>query len=89
MFWLCYGDYRGKKELKIFLRYVNARAEQRSREETYRIFLTESLRMLPQGKWFTKSYIESLKPEKVETRTGKEVADEAAKKIGFNIDWGR
>ena len=72
------------------MRYVNARAEQQNRDEAYRIFVTESLRMLPQGKGFTKSYIELLKPEKIiETRTGKEVAEQIAETIGFKIDWGR
>lgn len=75
--------------MEIFLRYVKARAEQISREEAYRIFVTESLRFAPQGKILNKSYVELLKPQKVETRTGKEVADEVAEKLCTKIDWGR
>ena len=75
--------------MEIFLRYVKARAEQLSREETYRIFVTESLRYAPQDKFINKSYVELLKPQKIETRTGKEVADEVAEKLGTKIDWGR
>lgn len=71
------------------MRYVNARADEQSREETYRIFVTESLRMLPQQKYIGKSYIELLKPVKVETRTGEQVADEVAKKFNTFVDWGR
>lgn len=89
LFWLCYGDYRGTKKLKQFLRYVKARAEHQNREEAYRIFVTESLKGLPQGKWFTVPYTEIIQPKKIETKTGKEVADEVAEKIGFKIDWGR
>lgn len=71
------------------MRYVNARADEQNREETYRLFVTESLRMLPQQKYFGKSYIEFLKPAKVETRTGEQVADEAAKNLNTFVDWGR
>lgn len=71
------------------MRYVNARADEQSREETYRLFVTESLRMLPQQKYIEKSYIELLKPVKVETRTGEQVADEVAKKFNTFVDWGR
>lgn len=71
------------------MRYVKARAEQISREEAYRIFVTESLRIIPQQRWFTKSYLELLKPQQIETRSGKEVAEEVAEKLGFKIDWGR
>lgn len=71
------------------MRYVNARADEQSREETYRIFVTESLRMLPQQKYIGKSYIELLKPVKVETRTGEQVADEVAKNLNTFVDWGR
>lgn len=71
------------------MRYVNARAGEQNREETYRFFVTESLRMLPQNKYIGKSYIELLKPVKVETRTGEQVADEVAKKFNTFVDWGR
>jgi hypothetical protein len=71
------------------MRYVNARADEQSREETYRIFVTESLRMLPQQKYIGKSYIELLKPVKVETRTGEQVADDVAKNLNTFVDWGR
>lgn len=71
------------------MRYVNARADEQNREETYRLFVTESLRMLPQQKYIGKSYIELLKPVKVETRTGEQVADEVAKNLNTFVDWGR
>lgn len=68
---------------------MKARAEQISREETYRFFVTESLRFAPQGKVINKSYFELLKPQKAETMTGKEVSEKVAEKLGTKIDWGR
>lgn len=73
----------------MYMRYVNARADEQSREETYRLFVTESLRMLPQQKYIGKSYTELLKPAKVETKTGEQVADEVAKSLNTFVDWGR
>lgn len=68
---------------------MEARINEYNREETYRIFVTESLRFAPQDKVLNKSYLELLKPQKIETRSGKEVADEVAEKLGTKIDWGR
>lgn len=77
------------QDLDIFLRYVKSKAEQIKREEVYRIMMTESLRILPEGKHITKPYLELLKPQEVDTRTGEQVAEEAAKKMGTKVDWGR
>ena len=75
--------------LKPFMKYVSSRAEQIRREELYRIMMTESLRILPEGKHITKPYLELLKPQKIDTRTGEQVAEEVAKKMGTKVDWGR
>ena len=77
------------QDLDIFLRYVKSKAEQIKREEVYRLMMTESLRILPEGKCITKPYLELLKPQEVDTRTGEQVAEEVAKKMGTKVDWGR
>jgi hypothetical protein len=51
--------------------------------------VTESLRLAPQGKVINKPYFELLKPHKAETRTGKDISEEVAEKLGTKIDWGR
>ena len=68
---------------------MEARINEYNREETYRIFVTESLRFAPQDKVLNKSYLELLKPQKIETRSGIEIAEEVAEKLGTKIDWGR
>ena len=75
--------------MKPFVKYVSSRAEQIHREEVYRIMVTESLRILPEGKRITKPYLELLKPQKIDTRTGEQVAEEAASRMGTKVDWGR
>ena len=71
------------------MKYVSSRAEQIHREEVYRLMMTESLRILPEGKHITKPYLELLKPREVDTRTGEQVAEEVAEKMGTKVDWGR
>lgn len=71
------------------MRYVFARTEQAHHEQAYRIMVTESLRAIPQGRWAVKSYVELITPEVKETRTGEQVAEEAAEKMGTKVDWGR
>lgn len=87
---MCYGEYRGKRELSLFLRYVEARARKEYRDEAYRIYISESLRLAPQNKMLKMSYSDLVrgKKEKTEKRTGKEVAEAAAQKMGVKINWG-
>ena len=71
------------------MRYVKARIEEYNRENTYRYFVTESLRLAPQDKFLNISYLKLLKPQKAETMTGKEISEKVAEKLGTKIDWGR
>ena len=75
--------------MRPFVKYVSSRAEQIHREEVYRLMMTESLRILPEGKHITKQYLELLKPQEVDTRTGEQVAEEVALRMGTKVDWGR
>ena len=75
--------------MKPFVKYVSSRAEHIHREEVYRLMMAESLRILPEGKRITKPYFELLKPQEVDTRTGEQVAEEAASRMGTKVDWGR
>lgn len=52
--------------------------------------MSETLRLLPQMKGLKMSYndIVNRKPKEKDTRTGKEVAEAAAQKMGIKINWG-
>lgn len=43
IFWLCYGEYKGRRDIKPFLRYVEARFEQEYRDLAYRIYVTDAI----------------------------------------------
>ena len=66
------------KEIKPFLRYVDARLEESNREYTYRFFISESLRLAPQNQYISKSlaevYIYGF--DKEDTRSGDEIVED-------------
>lgn len=52
--------------------------------------MSEQLRLLPKLASLKTSYLDIIKREgiKKETRTGREVAEDAAATMGIKIDWG-
>lgn len=71
------------------MRYVEARVEKYKRDETYRIFVSESLRLAPQGKFITKSW-HDIFDAPVDTRSGDEIAQDVILNAGlsFGDDYG-
>mgnify|MGYP003297660114 CR=1 FL=1 len=68
------------------MRYVEARLDDTTREEAYRFFVTESLRLAPQNKYITKSYHDMVnKPVKADNRTGDEIAADVILKAGLKF----
>lgn len=84
---MCYGEYRGRREIKPFIRYVEARLDEKSREETYRIYVTKSLQLLPQNKYLTASYEDAINPSKsVDNRTGDEIVADIISRAGLRFE---
>ena len=46
LIWLCIGDYRGPLSVSAFVRYARARYVHHNRELTYRIYLTDALKVV-------------------------------------------
>lgn len=68
------------------MRYVEARIDEYSRDEAYRIFVTKSLQLAPQNKYFTTtSYTDLLKPVKVDSRTSDDIASDIMLKAGLKF----
>lgn len=67
------------------MRYVEARAEEEQRDETYRIFVTKSLQLIPQNKYISKDFKDILHPEKMDTRTAEQIASDVISKAGLNF----
>lgn len=64
MFWQCYGDYSGQRNIKRFGRYVMAKLEEWNYDYAYRLYVTESLRLQGEQKYIGTSFEEILHPPK-------------------------
>lgn len=65
------------------MRYVESRIAEYARDETYRIYITRSLQLAPQGKNIVPTYLEVLNPpEKVE---GEEIVLDIMKRAGLKF----
>ena len=60
------------------MRYVSTRAEERAREETYRIYLTDALKIIG---GLEIRYAEFLEPQTQETRTEEEIVSNINNKL--------
>lgn len=67
------------------MRYVVARFEEQQREMAYRNYVTRSLQLIPQNSYITASFDEILHPEKIDTRTGDEIAEDVIAKAGLTF----
>lgn len=70
------------------MRYVEARAEEDDREQTYRIYISRSLQLIPQNKCLVKSYIDYLNfdPASVDTRSSAEIASDIMLRAGLHFE---
>lgn len=48
-FWRCYGNYKGRKAAKPFLKYARAHFEESERDLAYRIYMTDSIKAVAGG----------------------------------------
>lgn len=67
------------------MRYVEARIIEYVREETYRIYVTRSLQLAPQGKNIMPTYSEVLNKSKDDERTGDEVVLDIMARAGLKF----
>ena len=67
------------------MRYVNARFDAEDRERAYRIFVTNSLQLIPQQKYITTSFQDLLSPAKTDGRSGDEIAADVMAKAGLSF----
>lgn len=67
------------------MRYVEARIDEYFREEAYRIYVTKGLQLAPQGKYIKDSYIDILKPRKIDKRNGNDIIIDIINKAGLKF----
>lgn len=67
------------------MRYVEARVDEFSRDKAYRIYVTKSLKLIPQSKYISKDLEDLFTPQKVDTRTAEQITVDVMKKAGLNF----
>jgi hypothetical protein len=65
------------------MRYVEAKLDESITAETYRIYIARSLQGIPQNKWIERDYYDIIHPEKVDDRSGDEIAVDIIKRAGL------
>lgn len=67
------------------MRYVEARIDKFKREEMYRIFISESLRIAPEGKHITKTWSDFVNQTQEEPVDAEEVINDVMLKAGLSF----
>ena len=82
-FWLCYGSYTGKKDIRLFLQYVQANLHEKRQDKAYKVYMTEAVKNINRilaenmtGSYMKVSYMEMLNPKPEETRTAEQIIED-------------
>lgn len=54
--------------------------------QAYRIYITDSLFYMGENKRLTKRYAEALKPQKIDNRSGDEIALDVIKRLNLKVE---
>lgn len=65
------------------MRYVKARLEKEQRDEAYRIFVCDSLQLMPQNKYLAKRYSDLIKKDKEPQKSGDEIVLDIMSRAGL------
>ncbi len=70
------GNYRGPSSYRAFVRYVIALYEARMKELSYRIYVTDMLRNIPQMTYFNARWADTLESNtKHDERSAEQIVD--------------
>lgn len=67
------------------MRYVEARWNDFNRDETYRIYVTTSLKLAPQSKFLNNDYWDLVDMKEPDNRTGDEIASDIIERAGLKF----
>ena len=82
MVWLALGEYRGPMRLGTFLHYLRARYNSAIIEASYRYYVTDSLRLVPQGMYFTTKWRDLVEGRGIgPERTAEEIIDDVIARL--------
>ena len=85
--WRCLGSYAGPRQARAFVWYMVAMRERELHEESYRVYVTDSLQLMPQGKYRAARWAELVGTAAVERddRTAEEIAAQVIESAGLEV----
>ena len=82
--WLCLGEYRGPRQARVFVRYMVERMWRERLEESYRSYVTDQLRYIPQGMYLQSRWHDLSKPSGP-SESAEEIAESVISRIGLEV----
>lgn len=76
------GEYRGPSSFTAFVRYASARLYKEVITRSYRYYVTESLRLMPQMMYMSRSWMDVISKPREEERDAEEIVDDIISRIG-------
>ena len=80
-FWLAYGEYRGKRNIKHFKNYLSARLDRFEQDLVYRVYMADSFYLYGDNKRLSQRFYDILRPTPQDTRSGDEIALDIIEKL--------
>ena len=67
---------------------MRAKAEEDEERLSYRVYMSESLRLQGEGKHLTRSWMDIIRPEQEDTRDAGEIAEDFMRRAGLRYEEG-
>ena len=83
--WVALGEFRGPPSCLAFVRYSFARKKRENIEMSYRVYVTDMLRNIPQMTYLSVSWADMIgwgKGGEVDRRTANQIVDDVITAIG-------
>lgn len=68
------------------MRYVEAKRIEQQETYAYRIYITDSLFYQAQQQRLTSRYVDIIKPQKIDNRSGDEIALDVIERLGLKVE---
>lgn len=81
MVWIALGEYRGQSSVRGFVRYLIARYNREIIDRSYRHYVTDSLRLIPQMSYITETWMSLIEGSSNPERTAEEIIDDIAARL--------
>ena len=79
--WIALGEYRGQSSVKAFVRYLQARYNREIIDRSYKYYVTDSLRLMPQMMYLSDTWRSLVDGTRKPDRSAEEIIDDIASRL--------